>query len=228
MSSKSTRQPVYLGSRFSTSDTMFMSQTATYSASAYSMSTTWGAQFMGYAPFTFSAAVVKFYLSTRHNWTTAYSGSYIEMGLYTGDYIMGSSARLYRFDSRSISAYVSATASPAATVGIKRVVLGGNTRTGGDPSTVLAGTPVWIMYGYYAGTGGTGAVTPQLLSAGNRDIGTSSRLCNSNLSFAAATSTMSGNLGRYVWVQPVAQTVAPSCLSITYYQDQTLDIPIEP
>lgn len=192
------------------------------------MSTTWGAQFMGYAPFTFNTAVVKFYLSTRHNWTTAYSGSYIEMGLYTGDYLVGSSARLYRFDSKSIFSYVSATATPAATVGIKRVVLGGSTRTGGDPTNVSAGTPVWIVYGYYAGTGGTGAVTPQLLSAGNRNIGTSSHLCISNLTFAAATSALTSNIGRYVWVQSVGQTFVPPCLSVTYYQDQTLDIPMEP
>lgn len=226
MSSKSTRQPIYFGSRYATSDTMYVSQTATYSASTFSLSTTWAAMFMGYAPITFGAAVVKFYCSTVHNWTTAYTGSYMEIGLYSGNFYTGRNAVLTRLYSRNLNTLISATASPAATPGIKRIVMGGTSLVAGEPTSVSAGTPIWIVFGYYSGTGGTGAVTPTLLGAGNRDIGLSSRRANSYTAFSSPTNSLSSDLGGYFTATPIGQTVVSPCLSITYYKDQILELPV--
>ena len=188
--------------------------------STLTLSTTWNAMFMGYAPIDFSAAVVKFYCGTLHNWTTSYVGTYMAVGLYKGEFLLGRNISLERIYSRDITAYISATATPPATTGIKRVVLGGNTLAADEPLSVSAGTPIWVVFGYYAGTGGTGTISPTLLSANYTDIGFSARRVNSYATFASSTSSLTSNAGEYFVGVPVAQTVVSPCLSITYYSSQ--------
>jgi hypothetical protein len=219
MASKSTNQFISNSSRFVGIDRPLTSQSNPYTTNTMTFSTTWSCSFMGYCPITAGAAVLKFYLSTPHDYATASTNAYMEAGLYTGEFNAGRATVLRRLWTVDLTSAISAKATPAATVGIKRVVIGGTGLPAGQPTTIAAGTPIWLVLGAYTGSGGTGLVAPVISGSGN-DV-TLSGMHQANAgAYLVAPSTSTG----YIFNTQIYSSgvfASKPYVSLTFYSSQS-------
>lgn len=188
------KTPLVVGSRFAASggrvaiDGTSLSTVASYS---FTMSSTWRAVFVGYAPITVGAISMNFHLKTPASYgASAPTNYYMEIGLFKGlyNFQMSGVNTLSVLSTVNIQPIINST-THAATAGLKRIVFG-HTATPITGTTISVGTPLWIVFGYNA-TGGTSPVAP-VLTGGGFDPNASGILSNAQ---GASTLALSNALG---------------------------------
>lgn len=152
---KTTFQPMTVGSRFRMSEKVPFDSN-TYNTQAVSLTTNWPFMYLGRTPITTGVVVVKAYLKTPLNYSTVYTGGYAEMAIYRGEHVIGGRVEGERLGYTDMTNTISAKATPAAIEGVKNFIIA-------ITPTVPPGTPLWLSYGVYSGTGGTGFVNPTFL-----------------------------------------------------------------
>jgi hypothetical protein len=174
---------------------------------------------MGYCPIKAGAAVLRFYLSTPYDYSSAPLSAYMEAALYTGEFNVGRATVLTRLWTTDLTSAISAKATPAATAGIKRVVLGGTGLPAGQPTTIAAGTPIWLVLGAYTGSGGAGLVAPVITGAGN-DVTLSGVHQSNTGAYLVAPSTSTGYMFN-TQIYSSGVFAAKPYVNLTFYSSQS-------
>jgi hypothetical protein len=211
------RTPLVVGSRFAPSGGRVCvdgTTLATVSAYSFTMSSTWRAVFVGYAPITVGAVSMNFFLKTPASYTGAPSNYYMEIGLCKGlyNFQMSGVNTLSVLSTVNIQGIINSTTN-GATAGLKRIVFG-HTASPITGTTISIGTPLWIVFGYNA-TGGTGVVAP-ILTGGGFDPNASGILSSGHGASVLAISNTVGP-GANFPVIPDAPTNNFPWFSLKYY-----------
>jgi len=211
------KTPLVVGSRFGQGGRVCVDGTslATIVSNSFTMSSTWRAVFVGYAPITVGAVSMNFHLKTPASYgASAPTNYYMEIGLCKGlyNFQMSGANTLSVLSTVNIQPIINST-THSATAGLKRIVFG-HTATPITGTTISVGTPLWIVFGYNA-TGGTSPVAP-VLTGGGFDPNASGILSNAQGASTLAISNTVGP-GPHFPVIPDSPTNLFPWFSLRYY-----------